>query len=489
MMGRAFAAIAAALLVLGAVTASSGQAPPFGPDAVAPEPPDGPPAPDPLDPKSNLEPPDETDEMLDDAPYVPRPRPDTDDEMADDVDEEAPDDEPGIIPDDAGETETDDSLFEGLDSDSFLDDCASCDSCCEMPVCGSVERVWARADFLLWWSKGSHSPALITTGPNSSGGVLGANGTQVVFGGDRLGTGTRYGGRTDFGIWLDEEKGVGIGGSFLGLTTATSPYLARSEASNGTPLLARPFYDVTTGLPSSQVVAQQNLLTGGINVRSTNDFLLADAYVRETLLGRCQERLEFFYGYRFARMDEALDIYDQSVVVDGGGLVPIGTTIDSADLFRTQNTFHGGLLGLGAEIHRGKVTVMMAGKVALGDMRQEVTIGGQSITTVPGVGTASRFGSLYAQPTNIGKYARDNFAVIPEATMNINYALTDRWSASVGYSFLYLNNVMQAAYQVDTSINPTQISGPLVGEAAPVFNFRRTDYWLHGVNFGLECRF
>jgi hypothetical protein len=43
--------------------------------------------------------------------------------------------------------------------------------------------------------------------------------------------------------------------------------------------------------------------------------------------------------------------------------------------------------------------------------------------------------------------------------------------------------------QVDLLVNPTQInSGTLVGAARPQFDFKESDFWLQGVNLGLEYR-
>ena len=48
---------------------------------------------------------------------------------------------------------------------------------------------------------------------------------------------------------------------------------------------------------------------------------------------------------------------------------------------------------------------------------------------------------------------------------------------------------------MDHNINPTQsplfgnTGGLLVGQAIPAPPFNRSDFWAHGVNFGLEFRF
>jgi hypothetical protein len=59
----------------------------------------------------------------------------------------------------------------------------------------------------------------------------------------------------------------------------------------------------------------------------------------------------------------------------------------------------------------------------------------------------------------------------------------------LGYSFLYWNDVVLAANQIDLQVNPTQLPGPPVGELRPLFQFQRTDFWAMGLNFGVEYRY
>jgi hypothetical protein len=57
---------------------------------------------------------------------------------------------------------------------------------------------------------------------------------------------------------------------------------------------------------------------------------------------------------------------------------------------------------------------------------------------------------------------------------------------SFGYSFIYWNHVVQPDSQIDRVINPTQITGQLVGPARPAFLDNDAGYFVHGVNFGVQ---
>ncbi len=305
------------------------------------------------------------------------------------------------------------------------DDCGACSSggidWCGVNQGPCFGGMWGRFDYLLWWGRGTALVPLVTTSSQSSLGVLSAADTVIVLGNDRVDNDSRSGGRIDFGAWIDPEQTVGVGGNFLSVESAGSIF---DLFSLGDPLLARPFFNIDTGMDDSQVVAASGISYGWINVQTKNNFLGAEAYVRESLMRNRRSRIDLIYGYRFARMDESIVIRDSTVSIDPGGSIPIGTVIAGRDLFDTNNTFHGGTLGLQFGEERGFITWNVLAKVSLGNARQDATVDGDTIVTVPGFAPVVSQGSLYALPTNIGTYHRDRFAVIPEVDLNLGYRVT-----------------------------------------------------------------
>ena len=81
------------------------------------------------------------------------------------------------------------------------------------------------------------------------------------------------------------------------------------------------------------------------------------------------------------------DMASSSVNQDGRNGIPVGTRLDVLDSFETRNEFHGGMLGLLAEIEGGSWSFNMLAKLGLGNMRQKVIISGQTLITDPGGGT------------------------------------------------------------------------------------------------------
>jgi hypothetical protein len=133
--------------------------------------------------------------------------------------------------------------------------------------------------------------------------------------------------------------------------------------------------------------------------------------------------------------------------------------------------------------------VSLAARIALGGMRQQVVIAGQTIFSPPDSDDTVSPRGLLAQPSNIGQYERTRVAFSPQLDLTARYHVANGLMVSLGYSFVYWNNVMLAGNQIDRSINQSQLPGPVVGELRPLFDFQRTDFWAMGLNFGVEYAF
>lgn len=359
------------------------------------------------------------------------------------------------------------------------------DTCCPSGQCGCCSHcckrmdIWGSAEFLLWWSKGTVTPPLVTTSPNGTpqadAGVL--PGADVLFGGSYLGDEDQAGGRITLGIWLDEEHDTSIVGRFYGVGGASDRF---ERSSDGDPILARPFFNVLLDQNDALLVAFPGLTTGSITASLTNDFFAAESYLQIMLQRDCNRRIDVVAGYQFARLDDWLQIDSSSILLQQGGI-----QADVRDRFSTQNQFHGGLIGVRAQMMRGCWSIDTLAKVGIGVNRQEVTIAGRTI--LDGAATAS--GGLLAQDTNIGTYQRDKFAAIPELTINLRYHFNPCFSVHAGYSVLFFQDVVTSGRQIDTGVNLTQLGGPLLGEARPAFEFDDEYYWLQGINFGVNWDF
>ena len=118
----------------------------------------------------------------------------------------------------------------------------------------------------------------------------------------------------------------------------------------------------------------------------------------------------------------------------------------------------------------------------------DVQIDGRTTLTEPNAAPVASAGDLLAQPTNMGVYDRTRMAFIPEVNANLAYDVNPCWRINVGYSFLYWSNVVLAGDQIDRGVNLSQNAGPLIGAARPAFAFHCTDYWVQGINVGVQYR-
>lgn len=344
------------------------------------------------------------------------------------------------------------------------------------PTCGTwfgAGRLWARGEYLLWWTRGTDLPALVEGGQTATDiGVLYGDETRL----DQL----RAGGRFRLGWWFDPCHTRGVEFTYLGLIGSSDRFFANDAT---LPFLRRPFF-LPGNIRDNLEIANPAFLTGGIEIDLDTRFHALDVAYRRALFHQGPRRLDLLLGYRYAGLQEDLRI-DQNSVWIGPAPGVRGTTIQYLDDFQANNTFNGGQLGLVYQTDRYGWQWDVAARVALGSTAARVDVAGLKTVVVPGApgdGTAVTPGGLLAQPTNIDRFERNYFSVIPEIGVNASYDLTCRLRASIGYSFLAWTQVMRPADQIDTTVDLTATTGN------PEFPDQTTTFWAQGAQVGLEYR-
>lgn len=398
---------------------------------------------------------------------------------------------PGAIVDGAGPVMNGTVVADGCGVGGCGDCCVP--GCCCDGCCHDGSAFWITGEYLLWWVNNARVPALLTTSPpgtpTTTAGVLGLPTTTVLIGGDSLQQGSFSGGRLAAGYWFDDEHAWGVDGSvfFLGQRTKTL-----TDASFGTPILVRPFFNVGTGTEFGELVAFPGILAGSISVTSKTDLWGFDSNIRREAICWGNFRVDALVGFRYLNLVESLDI-DESLLVTTPGTLA-GSTIGVADHFGTRNTFYGGQIGADAEWRWRNWFVDGDFKFGIGDNHQTVDINGSTTFTLPTGTTTVERGGLLALPTNIGHYSRDKFAFLPELGAKVGYQFTPRIRAFVGYDCILLTDAVRPGDQINRNINTTQLPtsggpGTLVGPAQPSFAFHQTDFWAQGIDFGIEFRY
>jgi hypothetical protein len=359
--------------------------------------------------------------------------------------------------------------------------------CCPSSCC-SVWRFWGRAEYLLWTIKRGNTPVLVSGSPagtpQTTAGVLGQPTTLPLYGGD-IHNNLLSGGRFTLGVGVPGVDGLGFEGTYFFLGQRATHFVA---GSNGTPILARPVTDVTTGTPVSQLVAFPGVVNGSVAVNSDSRLWGFEGNLRCCLCSGCNGFLHLLGGFRYLELDEGLFIGENLTQLS------TGTNIILNDSFTTKNQFYGGQLGLDGEYRFKRWYVGGTVKLAMGVMHERLNINGSTVFLVPGVAPSVQTGGLLALPTNIGSYHNNQFAVVPEVGLRIGYQVTDHLRVFVGYNFLYASSVVRPGDQVNPLVNRSQIptaigASPLAGAPAPFPLFRHTDFWAQGVMFGVEFRY
>ena len=340
---------------------------------------------------------------------------------------------------------------------------------------------WLSTEFLLWHTQDRDSPPLVTRSAPNTFPVL--PNAQVLFG-DKLEGEFSGGFRLDAGKYVTDN--LGVGGRFWILANNNDSFYADALPANES--MGRPFFNAEVGIEDALLISGINgsivgggQFEGSVAADSSINMWGAEAYTRLRLNCNSKCKVEFLSGYSHLNLDDSLEI--SSITFNTAS----ADSFEFHDYFDTKNQFNGGQLGFEMSLTEGRWTFRSLTKVHLGNMNQQVSIVGTHVSP-----SDSGSGGLLALG-NQGNYERDKFAFIPEANMKIEYSVRKNMSLSIGYSFLYFDNVALAGAQIDRIINPVNptpigISGP-PWPARPAFSFNDSGMWVQGLDLGLSFNF
>ncbi|HET6328014.1 MAG TPA: BBP7 family outer membrane beta-barrel protein [Planctomycetaceae bacterium] len=406
-------------------------------------------------------------------------------------------------------------------SGGCFNNCNACD----------CDRVWARAEYLLWWTKGSptSTPLATSVAPGTPGGgtpgpgAIGGAGTSVAIGGGDVDLGTRQGVKGTIGFWFDREHTVGMEGTYFYLGTVSESETASTLGGAAAPTLQTPFFDVTgastggTPGPSAMLPALATIFAvpGGLsNNLITHDSMSlvsrlqgADGYGLFNV-NRCNGfRVDAMFGFRWLSLGEDLDYTSNNQTNNQAQSHVIYNTTDT---FSSSNNFYGALLGIRFESSpddghcgwRGGFYYRGDFKVALGDTVERTNIDGSTQTNLgnPLLGSPVTYaGGAFTQLSNLGGHDSDHFAVMPEVDLTLGYAFNTWGRVFVGYDFLYISDVARPGNQIDGGANLFRtalvqqanppIAAPATDPSRPSFNAAQSAFWAQGLNLGMEVRF
>jgi hypothetical protein len=370
---------------------------------------------------------------------------------------------------------------------------------CEAPL----PCLWGRADYLLWWTKGTPVPVpLATSAPATSPAaipsLIGNPDTSLVLGQHNIDMQPQSGGRFGLGGWLDADRTIGLEATYFFLAQSSATQSAASSGAPGSPFLSVPFATGAALPPTEAVYAltAPGFFNGG--AVQTNALTLMGVEANGIWNAHRTDRwcVDLIGGFRYLNLYETLAF--STTFLNGPLSGPLaGGFANTQDRFSTNNNFYGGQLGAHLQRNLGRFFVDTAVKLALGSMHESVDTQGTTFSNMSAVALRpapiTAVGGIFTQPTNIGRVSRDSFAVVPEADFNLGYRLTPWASIYVGYSFLYASDVVRPGNQIDRVINFTQspvfFGGALVGPARPTPLLNTSDFWAQGLNVGIAFNF
>jgi hypothetical protein len=372
-------------------------------------------------------------------------------------------------------------------------------------------RVWAHAEYLLWWVKSAPLPVpLVTTGNPSVGfdptmvntvntaGAIGQPGTRVLLGDDNLPFAASSGVRLTLGGWISPDERLGIEGSGFILSRVSNTFAAASDNSGNPPLYFPIFSGIANAERAVPIADPLRGFSGDVTVTSTLQLWGAEGNALCAIYRGEVVDFSLLAGFRYADLRESLQNHNSTTDLIFGNVSVLN------DSFQTSNQFYGGQIGGRLGIQHDWLSLDVTGKVALGSIHQLIDIQG-NITQLgpnplapPGPGTFP--GGLYAQSTNIGLHNANPlsvpFSVLPSLELKLVGQLTRRIQVFAGYDFMYWTQVLRPGNQINHNVNLSQNAvldpngvGTLVGPAQPALILNRSDFWAQGINLGLELRY
>ena len=328
-------------------------------------------------------------------------------------------------------------------------------------------------------------------------GALGQPGTSILFGDDNYRFGTRHGVRVQGGVYLDSEQtfSVDAAGFYIFPDNIRSSF-ASDDAGN--PLIARPVLNALVGQLRSFLTSAPGVSAGSTTVEARSELWGFETNARYEFDLAPAIRANVLGGFRFVRLNERLTIADQLAPLTPNSFTFLGpanfvnppNTLRDQDLFETTNNFYGVNLGSQVRWQNQWLSLSAYGKVALGSTEEKLRIQGSSTLVTP-AGNQTAPGGILALSSNIGNYSRSVFGVVPEAGLTLGVEPIRHVRATIGYSFLYWNNVLRPGGQIDRIVNPALVPtdtnfGAATGGNHPIVDLMDRSFRVHTLNLGVE---
>ncbi|WP_461508756.1 BBP7 family outer membrane beta-barrel protein [Rhodopirellula baltica] len=375
----------------------------------------------------------------------------------------------------------------------------NCGKCRKRPIRKMMQKhdMWMTAEALLWFTQARSSTPLITSAETGDRPELDSPDGPVttIFGGDEaIGGDLSAGFRIDIGKNLSDD--FGVGGRFWWLSESSESASSGGIVDGTANSIGRPFFDTNIPSDNSILIAGSGVtgsedFEGSFSAESSLDIYAAEAYARMKMLSGSGFRTDLIGGFSHFGIDDTLTINSTSIQTSAG---PPGAANDRTVLFdniQTENRFYGGQIGFESQINRGKWSFKTLTKVHLGNMEQIYRGTGLRTFTDGGGSTDSTNGGVLALGDTFNTTAldEDKFTFAPEANVKLAYQFRPNVSMSVGYSFIYWDDVLLSGDNINNVYNGDAITFPQGPLAQPASERKDSSLYTHGIDLGCVIDF
>ncbi|MCE9565697.1 MAG: BBP7 family outer membrane beta-barrel protein [Planctomycetes bacterium] len=352
------------------------------------------------------------------------------------------------------------------------------------PFSMSCPRMWANADYLLFWYTPMNTPTLIRTIPAVQANDPNATGTSMFPTKSQVHYDNVSGVRLNVGYNFDT---IGFDASGFILQRKS---LSTSQFSDGSFLaIAQPYIPAGTGTTTDLLSSRPNPggYSGGVNAAISSQIFGFEANVRRAWFTFMSDSTNIIGGFRYFDLQENLSITSVS-------RFPSGALQSNSDAIQTHNSFYGGQIGF-STVYGGTepgIGFTFTTKSGIGDVHQRVDLVGSNAVAVGGVPSVEA-GGLYVRGLNAGSFSRDKFGFMQDIDLKLTYNFTKAFQVSFGYSMFYLSSVARPGNQLDPVVNDQNIRFVAVqtpsNSPQPVFAWHTHSFVLQGLTFGARLAY
>ncbi len=377
-------------------------------------------------------------------------------------------------------------------------------------------------EFLQWTYKKDAIPSLINTGPETNTQFAGtANDPKAysLFGPPQYTYKTVPGIRANFAVAIVENIDLEIGGFLMQSSSVNNTF----SGVNGQPFLTRPFFNQHDLVEGGFDTSSKSGLSGSINFHTHSQLFGTEANVSWFPCIENNPIYKLSFGIRQISLTESFDVTEnvsssqaplapndksnllaffptRTIQEPNGVLVnanfdPTRQSIRIIDGINTSNEFYGPQAVAQWRWHRGPFSFDLLTKVAVGVNHESINTSGTTSLLTNGVVTKTGPGGLLVVATNSGLVTADELTVVPELGLKFTFDMNSHLHFNAGYNMLYMTSVARPGNQIDRRINPQLVPSDIAyypttsGPFFPRGFFRDTDFYAHGITFGIEVSY